>query len=97
MSCAEQLLVDIKSFLETFKVPVTKSIQARKHLLKKSLEFFVKDEKLYYQNNPHLPQLVVTDPRKQIAILTQAHGNLDHKGEQAIFELIKIQFYWPHM
>ena len=40
---------------------------------------------------------MVTDPRKQIAILIQAYKNLDHKGEQAVFELIKIQFYWPHM
>ena len=82
--------MDIKSFLETFKVLVTKSIQARKHLLKKSLEFFVKNGKLYHRNNPHLPQLVVTDPKKRIAILTQAHENLGHKGEQAVFELIKI-------
>ena len=61
------------------------------------MEFFVKDGKLYHQNNPHLPQLVVTDLKKQIAILIQVHKNLGYKKEQAVFELIKIQFYWPHM
>ena len=44
-----------------------------------------------------MPQRVITDPRKRIAILTQAHENLGHKGEQAVFELIKVRFYWPHM
>ena len=37
-----------------------------------------------------MPQQVITDPRKHIAILTQAHDNLGHKGEHAVFELIKV-------
>jgi hypothetical protein len=40
---------------------------------------------------------VIFDPRKRVAILTQAHENLGHKGEQAVFDLVRLRFYWPHL
>ena len=97
LSRSEQMLIDIKKFLETLEVPQTKSLQARKHFLRRSLQFYVKEEKLYKRNGTHMPLLVVLNPKKRVAIMTQAHENLGHKGEQAVFELIKIRFYWPHM
>ena len=97
LSKQEQMLVDIKKFLETLEVPQTKSLQARKHFLRRSLQFYIKDEKLYKRNGTHLPLLVILNPKKRVAIMTQAHENLGHKGEQAVFELIKLRFYWPHM
>lgn len=52
---------------------------------------------MYRRNNDHMPQRVITNPRKRIAILTQAHDELGHKEEHAVFELVKICFFWPHM
>jgi hypothetical protein len=41
--------------------------------------------------------LVIFKKHKCAAILTQAHENLGHKGEEAVYELIRQRFYWPHM
>ena len=93
----EKMLVDIRKFLETLEVPPVKSLQAKKHFLKRSKEFYIKDHKLFKRNSANFPLLVVTSPQKRLAILTQAHENLGHKGEHAVFELIRVRFYWPHM
>ena len=97
LSRPDQMLLDIHVFLETLVVPEAKSLQARKQFLRKSLQFYLKDGKLFKRTNNHIPQQVITNLPKRIAILTQAHENLGHKGEHAVFELIKIRFYWPHM
>jgi len=97
ISHKEKMLIDIRRFLETLEVPQMKSLQAKKHFLKRTGEFYIKDHKLFKRNGAHFPLLVVMDPKKRIAILTQAHENLGHKGEQAVFDLIKIRFYWPYL
>lgn len=97
VSRQEKMLIDIRKFLETLEVPQMKSLQAKKHFLKRSREFYVKDHKLFKRNSANFPLLVVINPKKRIAILTQAHENLGHKGEQAVFELIRVRFYWPHL
>ena len=97
ISRQEKMLSDIKKFLETLEVPPMKSLQAKKHFLKRSKEFYIKDHKLFKRNSANFPLLVVTNPQKRLAILTQAHENLGHKGELAVFELIRVRFYWPHM
>lgn len=97
LSNAEQMLVDVKRFLETLEVPQTKSLQAKKHFLKRSLQFYVKDGRLFKRNGTQPPLLVVVKPQKRVAILTQAHEDLGHKGEQAVFELVRLRFYWPHL
>ncbi|RDB16200.1 Transposon Tf2-6 polyprotein [Hypsizygus marmoreus] len=101
LSRAEQRLVDIKNFLETLEIPETNSLQARKRFLKSTAQYFLKEhegqQKMYKKNSNQIPTLVVMNKRKRIAILTKSHDELGHKGEQAVFELIRLRFYWPHM
>ncbi len=37
------------------------------------------------------------DAAKRKDILLQAHKGLGHRGEFAVYEQVKKQFYWPHM
>lgn len=97
LSRQEKALEDIRKFLQTLEVPPTDSLQARKRFLKRATEFYLKDEKMYKRNGSQPPLLVITNAQKRIAILTQAHENLGHKGEQAVFDLVKLRFYWPHL
>jgi transposase InsO family protein len=43
------------------------------------------------------PLLVVFDCDRRLAIMTQAHENLGHRGEQSVFETIRERYYWPHL
>ncbi|ETW82645.1 hypothetical protein HETIRDRAFT_27212, partial [Heterobasidion irregulare TC 32-1] len=43
------------------------------------------------------PLKVIFDKNQQLDILTRAHKGLGHRGEQAVFETIRIRFFWPHM
>jgi hypothetical protein len=72
------------------ELPHTDFLQARKRFLKKATEFYLKDKR----NGTQLPLLVVQNAKKKLTILTQAHENLGHKGEQVVYEL---RFFWPHM
>jgi hypothetical protein len=55
ISHQEKMSIDIKRFLETLKIPQMKSLQAKKHFLKRSKEFYVKDQKLFKRNNANFP------------------------------------------
>ena len=101
-SRAEKRLQEIKQFLEDVTLPENLSSQKRKQFLKQTNNFFLKTVNgkalMYkYQHSSHLPCVVIFDLKKRLAILTQAHENLGHKGEDAVYELIKARFYWPHM
>jgi transposase InsO family protein len=91
------ILLQVKQFLSTLEIPTTESLQARKRFLKKSAEFYLKDNRMFRRNGIKMPLLVVMDSKKRIAILTQAHENLGHKGEQAVFDLVRLRFFWPHL
>jgi transposase InsO family protein len=101
LSTAEQKLLDIKNFLESLTIPDTKSLQERKRFLKSTADYFLKkhEEKniMYKKNGNQAPCVVVFNSKKRLAILTQAHENLGHKGEEAVYSLIRLRFYWPHM
>ena len=93
----EQLLLQVQHFLKTLELPPCPSIQVRKRFLKKASEFFMKAGQLYKRNAHKTPLLVILDPKKRISILTQSHEELGHKGEFAVFELVCLRFFWPHM
>jgi hypothetical protein len=96
-SKAEQIILQIQKFLSTLELPPTESLQAKKIFLKKATEFYLEDGRMFKRNGTQLPLLVIQNAKKKLAILTQAHENLGHKGEQAVYELMKVRFFWPHM
>jgi hypothetical protein len=55
LSWSNQMLADIERFLGILEVPSGKSLQTRKHFLRKSLQFFLKDGKLFRRNGPQAP------------------------------------------
>jgi hypothetical protein len=67
------------------ELPPTESLQARKRFLKKAAEFYLKEGKMFKRNGTQLPLLVIQNAKKKLAILTQAHENLGHRGEQAVY------------
>ena len=52
---------------------------------------------MFKRNGLKSPLLVILDPLKRSSILTQAHEELGHKGEQAVFDIIRLRFFWPYL
>jgi hypothetical protein len=93
----EDLLSEIYHFLSTYEKPVRDSVQTMKRFIKKATEFFLKDERMYKRNGTQVPLLVIFNSQKKIAILTQAHEKLGHRGEQAVYDLVRSRFHWPYL
>jgi hypothetical protein len=90
-------LGDIFRFLTTLEVPVFDTIQGQKRFIQKATHYFVKEDKMWKRRKQETPLLVIFDHDRRIAILTQAHEGLGHKGEQAVFETVRERYYWPHL
>ena len=93
----DENLKDILKFLTTLEAPPTSSIQDQKRFVKKATQFFIKDGKMWKRRGTKSPLLVILDHAKRLAILTQAHESLGHRGEQAVFETVRERYYWPHL
>jgi Integrase zinc binding domain len=93
----DQMLTQMQHFLKTLELPSFPSVQARKRFLKKASEFFMKAGRMYKRNSDRPPLLVILENKRRASILTQAHEELGHKGELAVFELVRMRFFWPHL
>ena len=93
-------LQQIIHFLKTLEVPAElTSPQSKRRFIQKASRYFLQDanNKLFKRNGYQPPLLVILDPEKRTAILTQAHEELGHKGVQSTWETIRSRFYWPHL
>jgi transposase InsO family protein len=101
LSRAEKRLQDIRQFLIDLTLPEFRSNQERKRFLKSTNDYFTKEVAgklhMYKRNKTELPCLVIFSLEKRLAILTQSHEKLGHKGEEAVYDLLRTRFYWPHM
>jgi hypothetical protein len=93
----EQMLLDIHKFLTTLHKPDFESLQAQKRFIEKATKFYLKGDRMFKRNGTRPSLLVIRDSKKRIAVLTQAHENLGHKGEQAVYDLVRNRFYWPYL
>lgn len=93
----ENLLADIENFLRTLVTPEFDSIQKQRRFIAKATQFFLRSGKLWHRNGDLPPLLVITDPRARLSILTQGHENLGHRKVKAMWEALKIRFYWPRL
>jgi len=87
----------IYRFLTTLEAPPYDSPQDQKRFIQKATQYFVKDEKMWKRRRYMPPLLVILDQDRRLAILTQAHEDLGHRGEQAVFETVRERYYWPHL
>jgi hypothetical protein len=90
-------LKEIYRFLTTLEAPASSSVQDQKRFIQKATQYFVKDGKMWKKRKDRTPLLVIFDHSRRLAILTEAHEGLGHRGEQAVFETIRERFFWPHL
>ena len=88
----DENLKKILKFLTTLEAPPNSSIQEQKRFVKKATQFFIKDGKMWKRRGTKSPLLVILDHARRLAILTQAHEGLGHRGEQAVFETIRERY-----
>jgi hypothetical protein len=53
--------------------------------------------KLWKTNGKRSPLAVIFEPSSRMTVLSQGHENLGHKGAKAVWEQLRVQFYWLHM
>ena len=83
--------------MTTSELPPLECIQNQDRFLKKVKPFFLYNGELYRRTTQESPRHVIIDQSQKEKILYQAHDKLGHKGEQAVFELIQLRFYWPSL
>ena len=95
-----QNIQKVHHFLRTLELPIEgfTSEQARRHFLKKVTQFYIDKEsdRMFKRNPGSTPQLVILNATKKVELITQAHDELGHKGEQVVYELLRARFYWPY-
>lgn len=97
VSREDQVLNEIHHFLVTLEIPAGKDIQQRKRFIKRATKFFVRHEQLYKRNGINPPLRAITNLPTRYELLEQAHEQLGHKGEHAVFQTLHKRFYWPNM
>ncbi|SJL17472.1 uncharacterized protein ARMOST_21023 [Armillaria ostoyae] len=94
----EDMLREIKELHEDRSLPVKVTAAAEKKFYKKASQYYVTpDGRMFKRNKEKSPLLVVLDPDIRNRILTEAHDQLGHKGEQAVYDVLRIRTFWPGM
>ncbi|PBK58159.1 hypothetical protein ARMSODRAFT_900796, partial [Armillaria solidipes] len=52
---------------------------------------------MFHRNGNKAPSLVILDSEARERILEAAHENLGHKGEQSVYELLRLRVFWPYL
>lgn len=91
----EQELHDIIYFLKTFKPPTTVTARERQRFLNQAARHYLNGEHLYRRHPHGHDQKVVIDGGDRKKILAEIHDGRGHRGEWAVWEAIRIRFYWP--
>ena len=91
----EQELWDIMHFLETFKPPVTHSARDRQRFLGLASRHYLQGNHLYRRHHSGHDQRVLMTGAGRRKVLEELHDNRGHRGEWAVWEAIRIRFYWP--
>ena len=90
-------LQDIRHFLETSKVPARLSAKEKQRFLGKAARHYCQGNHLYRRHASGNDQRVMMDKVGRRKILQELHDGYGHRGEWAVWEAIRIRFYWPGM
>lgn len=93
----EKELQDIMDFLETCKPPATKSTKERQRFLSQATRHYRVEDRLYRRHPSGHDQRVILRGESRRKILEELHDGRGHRGEWAIWEAVRIRFYWPGM
>ena len=91
----EQEILDIVTFLETFKPPATTSAKQRQRFLSQASRYYSREDKLYRRHKSGHDQRVIIKRKDRKKILEELHDGVGHRGEWGTWEAIRIRFYWP--
>jgi transposase InsO family protein len=93
----EETLREILRYLVTQIPPPSSNLQQAQRFLRKANNYFIQDNKLFKNNLKGFPLLVILKPHDREEILRKAHDELGHRGERAVFQTMRLRFYWPRL
>lgn len=93
----EEVIREIIHFLETSKAPAANSAKERQRFLSQAARYYQEGHRLYRRHASGNNQRVLVDRKEREKVLWQLHDGYGHRGEWAIWEAIRIRFYWPGM
>lgn len=91
----EQDLHDILTFLRISKLPTTLTPKQQQRFLGKVSRYYLTENHLYRQHTSGNDQRVLTNREDRKRVLEEIHDGIGHRGEWAVWETIRIRFYWP--
>jgi hypothetical protein len=93
----EKLLRDIYHFLRTLEAPRFPSSQKHRRFITQATRYMIHEGQFLRRNGKGPPLVVVLDPHRRLKILVQAHDELGHRGIGAMWENLKVRFFWPKL
>lgn len=90
-------LWDIIHFLRTSKPPLARTAKDRQRFLSQAARHYLQGNHLYRRHTSGNDQKVLMTGRDRERILWELHDKYGHRGEWAVWEAIRIRFYWPGM
>jgi hypothetical protein len=90
-------LLNIFRFLTTLEAPNYTTPQEQKRFIKRATQFYVNSGIMWKRKKTGNPLRVIFGKEHRTQLLTQAHEDLGHRGVQAVFDTVRIRFYWPHL
>jgi len=84
-------------FLVTKEAPKFDSSKDLKSFLRQSNRFFLTEEGMYRQVKDRPPQKVIFGDGNRQDLMEDLHEKAGHRGEWAVFEALRLRFYWPQM
>ena len=97
LSKNDRILVEIFRFLTTLEAPNHSTPQEQRRFIKRATQFYVNSGKMWKRKKKGNPLQVILGKDQRTQLLTQAHEELGHKGVQAVFDTIRLRFYWPYL
>ena len=93
----EEELLQILEFLVTLKPPGGLDKKKGKVFAQKAAHFYVQGLGMYKRQKNATDQKVIFPVERRREILEEMHEGIGHRGEWAVWEALRLRFYWPRM
>ena len=93
----EDELDQIMRFLVTLEPPRGMNMKEQKTFSQKASRFYIQGVSMFRRRSGLSPQKVVFPLVRRREILTELHEGIGHRGEWAVWEALRLRFYWPGM
>ena len=69
----------------------------KKRFIGRATQYFLKSGRLYKRNASGIPLRVILHHNHRYTIMLGAHEKAGHRGVEAVYNTLKLRFFWPHM